>query len=556
MDFTRQNSNSKYYIFNYKNNSNFNIGYPSDYRENQNKSAYSNYLNLNKSLSYYKCNEISNCSSCQINNFNNTMLIQNNSKDENCIVKVKLSSTRNKNNYDRNRRTFVIEYLNDEKNILNTDRYKHYCSFRNINRLNKRKNTFNNYKTSYSYNNIFNSQQVQTKNNNVDLNTLLDLNKGNNNMRNKLIDKQILDYLNRNNQEKKSLIKRMKCEYSNLNITDLNNYSYINNNNYYKNPNFYYNRSNNNESKNLNCFQSNNDKNKTNRIFKENGLNKKNTYSNYLKKRINKISDKKYPLKINFANENINSENIENSVPLINNINENSNNFISPRGITKKNYFNNYSIGRKKIPLPVMKNLSTKNIKMKNKKLNYTVNDTSSKKAFILDTNSTDRTISSNYTLNGSELVKKYKNKKSKIANSKNVIQKGFNLYYSNEKKTKENGNIIATKTKNFNILNNKKSKGKISLGKNETKKDEKKIKEIKKLKVIHKVINEQFNKTKDKGLKKDKNRESDNLRFSLQSMNDSKMMEMANNFIGDEELNKNEIKEILNSKKENNNKE
>ena len=70
MDFTRQNSNSKYYIFNYKNNSNFNIGYPSDYRENQNKSAYSNYLNLNKSLSYYKCNEISNCSSCQINNFN------------------------------------------------------------------------------------------------------------------------------------------------------------------------------------------------------------------------------------------------------------------------------------------------------------------------------------------------------------------------------------------------------------------------------------------------------------------------------------------------------
>ena len=74
---------------------------------------------------------------------------------------------------------------------------------------------------------------------------------------------------------------------------------------------------------------------------------------------------------------------------------------------------------------------------------------------------------------------------------------------------------------------------------------DEKKIKEIKKLKVIHKVINEQFNKTKDKGLKKDKNRESDNLRFSLQSMNDSKMMEMANNFIGDEELNKNEIKEI-----------
>ena len=34
--------------------------------------------------------------------------------------------------------------------------------------------------------------------------------------------------------------------------------------------------------------------------------------------------------------------------------------------------------------------------------------------------------------------------------------------------------------------------------------------------------------------------------------MNDSKIMEMAKNFIEDEELNRDEIKEILNCKKEN----
>ena len=77
-------------------------------------------------------------------------------------------------------------------------------------------------------------------------------------------------------------------------------------------------------------------------------------------------------------------------------------------------------------------------------------------------------------------------------------------------------------------------------------------------LKVSSKVINEQFNKDKiekKEASNSEKETES-NMRFSVQSMNDSKMMEMANKYIADEELNKEEIMEILNSKKENNKEE
>ena len=44
---------------------------------------------------------------------------------------------------------------------------------------------------------------------------------------------------------------------------------------------------------------------------------------------------------------------------------------------------------------------------------------------------------------------------------------------------------------------------------------------------------------------------ESENLELSVQSVNDSKLMELARNYIKQEDnLNRNEIKQILNSKK------
>ena len=59
----------------------------------------------------------------------------------------------------------------------------------------------------------------------------------------------------------------------------------------------------------------------------------------------------------------------------------------------------------------------------------------------------------------------------------------------------------------------------------------------------INKAINEQFNKAKEES--------SSNCEFSVQSLNDSKMMELAKNYIKQEDnLNRNEINEILNCKK------
>ena len=556
---TNQNSvNNKYYIITKKNNSNLNREYFSNNRKRQQKSVYSKYINLNRTQNYYNCDEISHFSTCKINNFNNSMLIKNNSKDKKYIVKIKLSSShpniRNKNNFDNKKKTYIIEYSSDatnkENNLSKKAKYKHYYSYKNISALNNSENGINNYcHTCYSNNNIFNLKQnksINQKKNNIVYNNLLNSNTENNfNTKNKLIDQQILDYLNRNNLEKKSLIKRMKNTYSNIDNINLNNYSYINNNNYYNNQNLYFNHSNN--------YELNNKDNKSRITNRENGLPKNEIYSNYIKERVKKFDNKKNPLKIHYANENINIENMKDSEPL-NNINENLTFIKTCNGIMKIDY----PIGRNKMPIPSSRIYSTKNIKICNRKINNTVEDINYKNENIIKNYSTDKTLASNYTLNGSKLVKKYK--KSKIKENKNIIQKSLNLFYCNENKTRETENIIATNIKN---INNKNSiNGKIIIGINHrknnspisAKNNDKKINEIKKLKISHKVINELFNNKKNINIKNEKNKnekENENLRFSMQSMNDSKIMEMANNYISDEKVNRDEIKEILNSKKE-----
>ena len=75
-------------------------------------------------------------------------------------------------------------------------------------------------------------------------------------------------------------------------------------------------------------------------------------------------------------------------------------------------------------------------------------------------------------------------------------------------------------------------------------------------LKIFYNVNTEQSIKSKDSDkcekkelIRSDKGSES--LRMSVQSINDSKIMEMADKYIVEEEnLDKNEIAEILNSKK------
>ena len=602
----------------------------------QNKSAYSNYINLNKSKYYYNGNEIGNISSFKINNFNNSMYInnksKNNSKDKKYIVKIKLSNNKSIPNFchkinsdnNENNTTIIDNSINIPSNtkklFSEKDRFKHY-SYKSIKVQNKMNNSQNMLRYNYYSHKDFNPKKKNITENFCDV-EYKNLPYPNQEINTKLIDQQILDYLNKHSNEKETIIKKMKSqkiEYNKLkknlyqkdkiiNLNNLNNYSYINNNyNYYCNNNAnnkssIFNRSHNYEYNNLNYTYNNSYK----IPYKEKYQNKNNIFSNFLKKRVKRFENKKYPLRINYTNENINLENILDEEPIINKNNneERANNLQSYRASKNlikidyfgKNYYDNnieiFSPDRYKIPITISKK-SLSPSKNNTKIDRYTVENINYKKGnnnnnIIIDHYDTDRTGSSNYSLNGSQSMKKmYKNKKykNKITKSvknkkinKNIIQKSLNLFFSNEnentiddKLLSNNFKIDVYENKKNTIKNkDKKSKiGKIPRGINHKKNNsfnlnssnnannQKKSNDSKKLKVTTKVINEQFN--KDKKEKKEVNnieRETESLRFSVQSMNDSKMMELAGKYIADDELNREEIKEILNSKKENNKEE
>ena len=162
-------------------------------------------------------------------------------------------------------------------------------------------------------------------------------------------------------------------------------------------------------------------------------------------------------------------------------------------------------------------------------------------------------------------------NKKEEMDNDNNIYQnlavKNINerreIKISNEPKQKIDFSLnheqlsINTKknnkkTNNFKIkindkltfLNNNKIN---SSNLNNKGKEEKK----KTYKISSNVVNEQF--YREKFIEKEINSDDENyLTISMQSLNDSNIMEIANKYITDEEdLNKDEINDILNSKKE-----
>ena len=609
----------------------------------QNKSAYYNYINLNKSRYYVNGNEIGNISSFKINNFNNSMYINNrskkNSKDKNYIVKIKSSNNKsipiyyNKIYSDNENNKSIIDYSNNipnkNKKILSEKgRLKHY-SYKNIRIQRKLNNAQKVLKSNYC-----NHKDFIDPINGIIADKISDISKelpNKNKERNtKLIDldQQILEYLNQNNHEKENIIKKMKSQkvqYNKINtnpnannkdkiinLNNLNNYSYINNNyNYYcsdsnngNNKSSIFNPTHKYAYKNLNYSYNNNNNYNYNLPYLEKRKNKNIIYSNFLKKRVKRFENKKYPLKMNYANENINLENILYEDP----INDNNNNEEVDKNMescrtsknlmkidySNKNYYDNnkeiFPSCRYKIPIVVSKkSLSPSNITGKSDR--HTVDNINHKRGnnnIFTDHYDTDRTPSSNISLKECQSMKKmYKNKryKNKINKSqkvnKNIIQKSLNLFFSNENVNTIDDKLLSNNykidvrenKKNTQKNNDKKSKiGKIPNGinhkkyksfnpnssknpklNNKTNSNNSKI-----LKVSSKVINEQFNKDKiekKEASNSEKETES-NMRFSVQSMNDSKMMEMANKYIADEELNREEIMEILNSKKENNKEE
>ena len=160
-------------------------------------------------------------------------------------------------------------------------------------------------------------------------------------------------------------------------------------------------------------------------------------------------------------------------------------------------------------------------------------------------------------------IILNQKNKLKKSESTNKIIKRSNQFYQNQNTLTIKSTNIIKEKEKKqkkikipLSTTHHMKS---ISLDANNNNKnnnskkiiDEKKKNNKKYL--INNVVNEQFNNAIIKNSKKEGTTisENENLEISVQSMNDSKMMELAKNYIKQEDnLNRNEITQILNCKK------
>jgi hypothetical protein len=307
----------------------------------------------------------------------------------------------------------------------------------------------------------------------------------------------------------------------------------------------------------------------------------KSLYPNYIKNKLKKPMNKKYPLRINnFTNENIDINNIIRNESLLyqsqcyNNSIRNYPYNKTFKDLTKtqfikplKNDKSIYAPVNYKIPLSDPRVASsTQNIFKEDK--NFEENKVNVK--HVDDTN---------YRINNKTFIgKQYKDKinmnkgimKKNLSKkmNKNVIQKSYNLFFCNSNTTKnKNERIVIPITSKMNITTRPEKPEKVNLKSkipyNYNHKKSNSINNINNkklnknnLKIFYNVNTEQSIKSKDSDkcekkelIRSDKGSES--LRMSVQSINDSKIMEMADKYIVEEEnLDKNEIAEILNSKK------
>ena len=138
-----------------------------------------------------------------------------------------------------------------------------------------------------------------------------------------------------------------------------------------------------------------------------------------------------------------------------------------------------------------------------------------------------------------------------KISNNignKNKIEYTFNhnQLVINSNKHNKKKNILKIKSNDKITINNKLNNNSNTSNINNNNKEEKRV-----YKISSNVVNEQY--YKDKFIEKEIDSEDeDYLTISMQSLNDSNIMEIANRYITEEEgLDKNEVNEILNCKKD-----
>ena len=393
-----------------------------------------------------------------------------------------------------------------------------------------------------------------------------------------------------------------------INLSNLNNLSYATEkyNCYYENKrenqilntNDKKKNQNSNINSNINIKNNINNKNKnyyTNKKTekKEENLNKTKKKTTNMNININPIlftkqypkkENIKYPLRINYTSENLSNtleaESLVDGTEEKESVHENKNN--------EKNIISKHSKNISKTNLYNSFNNDDDNIKFKKKKI-YQIHKNNNKKVenLVDDPNKiknyyhTERISSNNIDIRNNSLTK----------TNKNIIHKNYNIYFNREENDidknsfKIDGNKKEIKNKNnipkMNLITNHDSLSFKSI-KNEKKNYNLKIKNNDRLmfinnenhnkinsavgdssildkktrtyKISSHVVNEQFYKEHFEEKEIDSSDDDNVLRMSMQSLNDSKIMEIANRYITDEEnLDKNEIIEILNCKKDKN---
>ena len=413
--------------------------------------------------------------------------------------------------------------------------------------------------------------------------------------------------LNKNNNINNNII-HMNNNGKIINLSNLNNFSYATDKYdcYYENkreiPNLNLNndkKKNSNKNKtiknniNNNYYTNNNINNTTNKKTekKEENLNKtkpKNLNINIknnpilFTKQYPKKENIKYPLRINYTSENLSNaletESLLDYTEEKENDNKNNNNDKDipskrSKNISKNNIYNsfhnddNMKLKKKKIYQihknngkkeenivePIKNNpnyyhterISSNNTNIRNNSLGK-VNKIVIQKNHNLFFNGEDKDIEKNsFKIDGNKNEAKIKNNIPKINFTTNHDSISFNSIKKEKKnynlKIKNNDRLMFINNQNNNKINSEEDNSIIN-------------KKAKTYKISSHVVNEQF--YRDNFSEKEINSSDDEniLRMSMQSLNDSKIMEIANRYITDEEnLDKNEIIEILNSKKDKN---
>ena len=474
----------------------------------ENSNIYSNFINLNKSEYFYNGNEIGSFSSFNINNQNptkNIISVKNGINNKKYIVKIKLYGNQIKPDESENNSIKYKRYTNNKpkKFVKNIYSYK-----------NNKSKKFQGLLTERSYQKDINPN-IKGKSIDININKYMN-------------DQEILDYLNTNNTEKKNLIKKImnqKLENAQpkpvtkrkIQLNNSKSYSYI-----YNNYNYYTENQ-----PSPSAFNINNSRGTTRFNYSYKYFDNENITKEINKQKNTKIIfNKKHTIRPCCSNEAIFYRNYtgknkeENNRNNINYLSLNNN-----KKFQKKNSFN------KKQNIDTTPNIAPFDNK---------INCIYSPPPRIILLNQKNKFKSSEST---NKIIKRkkqfFQNQNSLTVNSTNIIKKKENT--DKDKKLRKTKIPISS-------THHMKS---ISLDANNNKIDDKKMNNKKYS--VKNVVNEQFHNVVTKNNKKEgtSNSENENLEISVQSMNDSKMMELAKNYIKQEDnLNRNEITQILNCKK------